>query len=79
MVTNPHDADLFPWPKSGLPALVNRVGGGGGQGLCVCLCVCVCVLQTPSEVDSCQGCSSTLRQGLTKRLNTALGFPASMG
>lgn len=39
---------------------------------------CVCVLQNPSEVDSCQACSSTLRQGLTKRLNAALGVPASM-
>ena len=54
-------------------------------GVCVWVCVCVCVyvcaaeLQSPSEVDSCQARSTALRQGLTKRLNTALGFPASTG
>lgn len=61
-----------------------RAAGAGGNGwgcMCVggCVYVCATELQSPSEVDSCQARSTALRQGLTKRLNTALGFPASMG
>lgn len=77
MDANPLVADLFSWPRSELPTLVEGVGRRC-KGMVVVVYVCATQLQSPSEVDSCQARSPTLRQGLTKRLNTALGFPASM-
>lgn len=74
MEAKPFVADLFSWPRSGLRALGDWEWGVVLAGVYVC----AIQLQKPTEVDSCQARSTTLRQGLTKRLNTALGFPASM-